>query len=54
MSETLRFLLTIVLPVAGVMLLLVWWIKRMNTPPDMRWPRKRSGRRRSERDLPPN
>ncbi|MBT5900548.1 MAG: hypothetical protein HOH58_00395 [Opitutaceae bacterium] len=45
----------IVLPALVLMLGLWWGIKRKNTPPEMRWPRRNRsrGRRRSERDLPP-
>lgn len=54
MAEILRFILTVAGPVIVVLALLAWWVVRMNTPPDMRWPRKKQGRRRSERDLPPH
>lgn len=54
MPNLLRFILTILLLVSGVLILMIWWIKRMNIPPDMRWPRKKQGRRRSERELPPD
>jgi flagellar biogenesis protein FliO len=53
MPESLRFLVVVLLPILGIMLVLAWWVRRMNTPSDMRWPRRRRrGRRRSERDLP--
>ncbi|MDB4474816.1 hypothetical protein N9023_07390 [Opitutaceae bacterium] len=54
-SEIQRLLLMIVLPALVLMLGLWWGIRRKNTPPEMRWPRRNRsrGRRRSERDVPP-
>lgn len=54
-SEIQRILLMIVLPASVLMLGLWWGIRRKNTLPEMRWPRRNRsrGRRRSERDVPP-
>tara|TARA_R110002072_G_scaffold186145_1_gene343046 strand:+ start:417 stop:608 length:192 start_codon:yes stop_codon:yes gene_type:complete len=53
-TELPRLLLIVVIPILAVMGVLVFWIKRQNTPKDMRWPRKKQGKRRSERDVSPN
>jgi len=51
-SELLRLLLIIVLPLLLVLGVLTWWVRRSNLPPEMRWPRRnRPSRRRTERDV---
>jgi len=53
MTDVIHLILTVLVPIIVVMAILSWWIKRMNIHPDMRWPRKKQGKRRTERELPP-